>query len=68
MKKRLIFDQSLFIRKVKVYNFEVEGNHNYYVSEKGILVHNNCEWLERQQLVKLKIGFLPNLECKALKQ
>ncbi|WP_083862122.1 hypothetical protein [Flavobacterium sp. B17] len=31
-------------KKVKVYNFEVEGNHNYYVSEKGILVHNNCEW------------------------
>jgi hypothetical protein len=30
--------------KVKVYNFEVEGNHNYYVSEKGILVHNDCEW------------------------
>ncbi|WP_425551506.1 hypothetical protein [Chryseobacterium arthrosphaerae] len=21
--------------KVKVYNFEVEGNHNYYVYEKG---------------------------------
>nr|WP_228423898.1 hypothetical protein [Chryseobacterium carnipullorum] len=30
--------------KVKVYNFEVEDNHNYYVSEKGILVHNNCEY------------------------
>ncbi|WP_288445688.1 hypothetical protein [uncultured Chryseobacterium sp.] len=29
--------------KVKVYNFEVEDNHNYYVSEKGILVHNNCD-------------------------
>ncbi|MCS3869429.1 hypothetical protein J3D55_002345 [Chryseobacterium ginsenosidimutans] len=28
--------------KVKVYNFEVEDNHNYYVSEKGILVHNDC--------------------------
>jgi RHS repeat-associated protein len=28
--------------KVKVYNFEVEGNHNYYVSKKGILVHNDC--------------------------
>ncbi|WP_376786437.1 hypothetical protein [Chryseobacterium arthrosphaerae] len=28
--------------KVKVYNFEVEGNHNYYVSEKGILVYNDC--------------------------
>ena len=32
--------------KVKVYNFEVEDNHNYYVSDKGVLVHNNCEWLE----------------------
>ncbi|MFP3599270.1 hypothetical protein, partial [Chryseobacterium sp. SIMBA_029] len=30
--------------KVKVYNFEVEGNHNYYVSEKNILVHNDCVW------------------------
>ncbi|MCY1660755.1 hypothetical protein [Chryseobacterium sp. SL1] len=28
---------------MKVYNFEVEGNHNYYVSEKGILVHNTCD-------------------------
>jgi len=35
---------SFLEEKVKVYNFEVEGNHNYYVSEKGILVHNNCEW------------------------
>ncbi|UCA62164.1 hypothetical protein KB553_06765 [Chryseobacterium rhizoplanae] len=30
--------------KVKVYNFEVEGNHNYYVSDKGILVHNDCHF------------------------
>ncbi len=29
---------------VKVYNFEVEGFHTYYVgSEDGVLVHNNCE-------------------------
>ncbi|WP_423738660.1 polymorphic toxin-type HINT domain-containing protein [Chryseobacterium pyrolae] len=28
--------------KVKTYNFKVEDNHNYYVSEKGILVHNTC--------------------------
>ena len=28
--------------KIKLYNFEVEDNHNYYVSEKGILVHNDC--------------------------
>ena len=24
------------------YNFEVEDNHNYYVSEECILVHNEC--------------------------
>ncbi|UEQ78615.1 hypothetical protein [Chryseobacterium arthrosphaerae] len=35
---------NLLDEKVKVYNFEVEGNHNYYVSEKGILVHNDCTW------------------------
>ncbi|WP_408072004.1 polymorphic toxin-type HINT domain-containing protein [Butyrivibrio sp. JL13D10] len=27
---------------VKVYNFEVEDWHTYYVSEKGVLVHNSC--------------------------
>ena len=25
----------------KVYNFEVEGLHTYFVSDLGILVHNN---------------------------
>lgn len=29
-------------KQVKTYNFEVAENHNYYVSEKGILVHNDC--------------------------
>ncbi|MGK6341272.1 hypothetical protein ACMGDK_03480 [Chryseobacterium sp. DT-3] len=24
----------------KVYNFDIEGNENYYVAEDGILVHN----------------------------
>jgi hypothetical protein len=28
--------------KVKVYNFEVEGFHTYFVSDLGILVHNTC--------------------------
>ncbi|MDV7699527.1 DUF6443 domain-containing protein [Chryseobacterium soli] len=32
--------------KVKVYNFEVEGNHNYYVSKKNILVHNDCGFFD----------------------
>ena len=24
------------------YNFEVEDNHNYYVSKESVLVHNDC--------------------------
>ena len=28
--------------QVKVYNLSVEDVHNYYVSEKGVLVHNDC--------------------------
>lgn len=32
---------------VEVYNFEVEDNHNYYVSKKGILVHNNCDFVRK---------------------
>ena len=27
---------------VKVYNFEVEGFHTYYVGEQSVLVHNKC--------------------------
>ncbi|WP_410702850.1 hypothetical protein [Chryseobacterium sp. SIMBA_029] len=47
--------------KVKVYNFEVEGNHNYYVSEKGILVHNNC-WTDRMaQFLEYAANMKPNL-------
>jgi RHS repeat-associated protein len=29
----------------KVYNFEVEGNHNYFIADQQILVHNNCDFL-----------------------
>jgi hypothetical protein len=28
---------------VKVYNFEVEDFHTYYVSELNVLVHNTCD-------------------------
>jgi RHS repeat-associated protein len=31
------------IELTKVYNFEVEGFHTYFVSDLGFLVHNNCE-------------------------
>lgn len=27
---------------INVYNFEVEGNHNYFVGNSGVLVHNTC--------------------------
>ncbi|MBQ9199125.1 MAG: hypothetical protein IJ141_02985 [Lachnospiraceae bacterium] len=27
---------------IKVYNFEVEDWHTYFVGEQGVLVHNNC--------------------------
>ena len=30
-------------REIEVYNFEVEGNHNYYISNLDILVHNKCD-------------------------
>ncbi|KMQ59758.1 Hedgehog/intein hint domain-containing protein [Chryseobacterium sp. BLS98] len=28
----------------KVYNFDIEANENYYVTEDGILVHNGCNF------------------------
>ncbi len=28
---------------VTVYNLTVEGEHNYYVAENGVLVHNDCD-------------------------
>jgi RHS repeat-associated protein len=34
----------LEIKPTFVYNFEVEGNHNYFVGEYGVLSHN-CEFL-----------------------
>ena len=29
---------------IKVYNFEVEDFHTYFVGENGVFVHNNCEF------------------------
>ena len=36
---------------IKVYNFEVEGFHTYYVSECSILVHNTCGHTADQRAV-----------------
>ena len=32
----------LLERPIKVYNFQVEEYHTYYVSDNGVLVHNDC--------------------------
>ena len=49
-------------KKTKVYNFEVEDNHNYYVSEKEILVHKAC-WKER---LGMFMEYAANIETKHL--
>ena len=36
------------------YNFEVEDNHNYYVSDECVLVHNECALDTKKQIKKLK--------------
>jgi hypothetical protein len=37
---------------VTVYNFEVENNHNYFIGEQGILVHNDCKMLYLSDVFK----------------
>lgn len=45
------------VREQEVYNFEVEDNHNYYVSDKQILVHNDCGFLKtNNKFVNKEIG------------
>lgn len=43
-------------KEIFVYNFEVEGNHNYFVGENGILVHNEKEFFDENNLDKLFDG------------
>jgi len=44
--KCVIISIKKYQKEQVVYNFEVEDNHNYYVSEKQILVHNDCGFLK----------------------
>ena len=37
------------------YNFEVEDNHNYYVGENSVLVHNKCLDDEKNHLKFLSL-------------
>jgi hypothetical protein len=38
--------ESITLRPTRetVYNIEVDGEHVFYVSEDGVLVHNTCDW------------------------
>ena len=38
----VIENKIIFPTFVEVYNLEIEGNENYYVTEEGVLVHNGC--------------------------
>ena len=37
---------------VEVYNLEIEGNENYYVTEEGVLVHNG--YADANELKKIE--------------
>ena len=50
---------------VTVYNFQVEDYHTYYVTNMGILVHNNCK---PTSPVKVKDRFLKDIDVHAFKQ
>ncbi|MBD5089477.1 MAG: hypothetical protein HDT30_11845 [Clostridiales bacterium] len=49
--------------QVKVYNLSVEECHNYYVSEKGVLVHNDCP---RNNKVNIESGSTSTLKINEL--
>ena len=50
---------------IKVYNFEVEGFHTYYVGNSSILVHNTCR---PTSPVKVKDSALKGVDVHAFKQ
>jgi RHS repeat-associated protein len=47
---------SVFTNEVRVFNFEVEGGHTYFVSDNRILVHNACAWGTRSATLPEKSG------------
>ena len=49
------------------YNFEVEDNHNYYVSEVCILVHNECDGIDQNQ-INVEMLKITNLLNPMMKQ
>lgn len=52
--------------EVKVYNLTVDGNHNYFVGENGILVHNEspCEKAARKMAQMVPAKYCEHGQCK----
>ncbi len=51
--------------KVKVYNLTVDGNHNYFVGENGVLVHNEspCEKAARKMAQMVPKNYCDHGQC-----
>ena len=51
--------------KVKVYNLTVDGNHNYFVGEDGVLAHNisPCEKAAKELVKLVPRQFCTKLKC-----
>ena len=52
-------------KDIKVYNFEVEDNHNYFVGKDRILVHNDKELFHNYESILDKTGNIRNDIAKA---
>lgn len=48
---------------VQVYNFTVENNHDYFVGEKGILVHNDCDIIKKMRSQSVKDAWKKEIEA-----
>ena len=46
------------VRGEEVYNFEVEEDHNYYVSEAGVLVHNEAVYKPSERFQKVFAAYV----------
>jgi hypothetical protein len=59
--------ESISISRVKVgvYNFTVEGNHNYFIGENGVLVHNisPCEKAAQKLAAMVPKSCVGNFKC-----
>jgi len=65
-KKVVVESVSISREKVSVYNFTVEGNHNYFVGKNGVLVHNisPCEKATKELVKLVSRGYCDMNFCK----